>query len=271
MDYRQRQRGKGNNTKVKKDTAVRVFARARPLFSCESERGEWDCVTADSLLGDLVVHSGSQRITAGKGVVLSVEHQIYPGITPVITDKDVYEAVRYLVEDAVGGGRSTLFMYGMTGSGKTHSMAGIHERVPTDLFRNISGVETIKLAAFELVGKKCFDLLSESDDTCRINKNLSEGDGSVAAKTEIFLRIGEDSSTHMCGNTEHSIANADELHHKLRLASNRRETSATRTNTTSSRSHAVYQLSLPNGGRFLMIDLAGSPTVYFGWSPKARQ
>jgi len=222
-------------------TAARVFVRARPLFSNEAERGEWNAVSADPALGDVVVHVGSERMVAGKGIVPSIGHQVYPGVSSVITDEEVYGSVQYLLQTAIDGGRATLFCYGMTGSGKTHSMSGIHARAPAELFAGLDSAEPIQLTAYELVGKKCFDLLSDE-----------------ANKPEVFLRIGEDGNTHVCGNTQRPAAIASELQQMLQLASGNRETAATGANLTSSRSHAVYQLLLPGKGSFMMIDLAGN-------------
>eukprot|EP00593_Proboscia_inermis_P008361 CAMPEP_0171300856 /NCGR_PEP_ID=MMETSP0816-20121228/9852_1 /TAXON_ID=420281 /ORGANISM="Proboscia inermis, Strain CCAP1064/1" /LENGTH=568 /DNA_ID=CAMNT_0011777859 /DNA_START=232 /DNA_END=1938 /DNA_ORIENTATION=+ len=240
-EYRQ-QCAKGSSNGIDfSATAARVFARARPLFASETDRGDWHCVTATAEHGQLVVHSGSEEILAGKGMVKTMNHQAYPGVTPVVTDDQVYQAVQYLVQTAAAGGKSTLFMYGMTGSGKTYSMAGIHQRAPADLFQLVGAGQKLRLQAYELVGKKCFDLLS-----------------SAADKEEVFLRVGEDGNTHVCGTTECDISTTAELQQALVQAAGQRETSATGMNATSSRSHAVYSVTLAEGGSFMMIDLAGN-------------
>ena len=51
---------------------------------------------------------------------------------------------------------------------------------------------------------------------------------------------------------EQHAASAEQLVALLRAASARRETASTGANAQSSRSHAVYQLSLRNGGRRLL-------------------
>ena len=238
-NYRKRQQQQSNSTEsaTSSSATARVFARARPLAPHETERHEWECVSCSPVTGDLAVHSASERMVAGKGCVKRLAHQIYPGVTPLVTEEDVYGAVVYLVQAAVQGDKSTLFMYGMTGSGKTHSMAGIHQRAPADLFKDRVCAEenSIKLTAYELVGKKCFDLLSDNDAS--------------GTKREVFLRVGEDGNTHICGNSERPVTTPEELQQMLQLASSARETAATGTNATSSRSHAVYQVLMPHGGR----------------------
>ena len=218
---------------------ARVFARARPLTAAEAQRGEWDSVTANATFGELTVHAGSERLVAGKGMTMCLEHQTYPGLSPLVTDNDVYESVRYLVQAAATGGRATLFMYGMTSSGKTHTMAGVHARAPVDLL-SASADCGVHLAAFELVGKKCLDLLADE-------------------KREVFLRIGDDGNTHVHGVTKIVQKTATDLQQALQTAAASRETAATAANATSSRSHAVYHVTLPaSGGSLCLIDLAGN-------------
>jgi kinesin family protein 2/24 len=98
---------------------------------------------------------------------------------------------------------------------------------------------SVQLISYELVGKRCFDLLSPE-------------------KQEVHLCIGEDGATHVQGSSVREAYTAAELQRLLHEAGTRRETSATGTNAESSRSHAVYQLTTVNGGTLTIIDLAGN-------------
>jgi kinesin family protein 2/24 len=151
------------------------------------------------------------------------------------SDEGVYSQLQYLVERAKAGSMATLFMYGMTGSGKTYSTNLIHQKAPHELI----AIGPVRLISYELIGKRCFDLLG-------------------AEKQEVHLCIGEDGATHVQGSTVREACTAAELQALLREAGTRRETSATGTNAESSRSHAVYQLSTFNGGTLTIIDLAGN-------------
>ena len=53
-EYR-RAKAASSNNKVS-TTAARILTRARPLFANETEQGDWECVTASSTHGELVVH-----------------------------------------------------------------------------------------------------------------------------------------------------------------------------------------------------------------------
>jgi len=213
----------------------RVFCRARPIFEHESERGEWECVSP--LDQGLAVHEGIEKPRVGKGLVKVLRHHTYPSITRIDSDDEVYEQLRYLVEKTKSGSMATLFMYGMTGSGKTYSTSIFQSKAPFELCD--AGLLPITTIGYELVGSRCFDLLNEE-------------------KNEVFLRVGEDGATHVCGVNKHQASAPEEIVALLQRAAANRETAATGTNATSSRSHAVYQLKAANGGSLTMIDLAGN-------------
>lgn len=210
-----------------------VFVRARPFFKHEKERGEWDCVSGCD--AGVVVHEGYEKVRNTRGLVKVLRHHSFPEVVRIDTDEGVYSQLQYLVERAKNGSMSTLFMYGMTGSGKTYSTNLIHKNAPHDLI----SVGPSRLISYELIGKRCFDLLS-------------------ANKQEVHLCVGEDGATHVQGSTVCEADTAADLEKLLGEASMRRETSATGTNATSSRSHAVYQLSTATGGTLTIIDLAGN-------------
>jgi len=210
-----------------------VYVRARPLFQHEAERGEWDCMSGCA--AGLVVHEGYEKVRLNRGQVKTLRHHSFPEVRRIDTDEGVYSQLQYLVERAKAGSMATLFMYGMTGSGKTYSTNLIHQKMPHELI----AAGPARLISYELIGKKCFDLLS-------------------AEKREVNLCVGEDGATHVQGSRVCEAFTAAELQGLLHEAGTRRETSATGTNAESSRSHAVYQLSTFNGGTLTIIDLAGN-------------
>jgi len=214
---------------------ARVFVRARPLFEHEAERNEWDCVTVNAHGHGVVVHEGTEMMKVG-GSRKYMKHHTFPQLESITTDEEGYTKLRYLVEGAAHGRRSTLFMYGMTGSGKTYSTNLLHEACPTDL---LHGGAEVELLAYELVGKRAFDLLSPE-------------------KQQVHVRVGGDGATHVYGTTIQRTGDAEELTSLLKDAAGMRETASTGTNATSSRSHAVYQLRLSHGGSLTIIDLAGN-------------
>jgi len=214
-------------------SSSRVFVRARPLFDHEAERGEWECVSACGT--GVVVHEGCEKVKMGHGRAKVLRNHNFPEVTRIDSDEGVCSHLDYLVQYACSGGQATLFMYGMTGSGKTYSTNLLHGSAPQHLTQ-AGGVELI---AYELVGKKCFDLLAPD-------------------KREVYLRVGEDGATHIQGSTVCHADSAAMLESLLGQSAAARETAATGTNATSSRSHAVYQMAVASGGTLTIIDLAGN-------------
>jgi kinesin family protein 2/24 len=267
-DYRERHKENASSSRTNnapEEGGDRVFGRVRPLFEHEVERGEWMCVSP--LSSGVTVHEGLERLKNVNKVLAKrkiLRHHEFKKVAMLAGDDDdeVFNDLQYMLDRAVRGGIATIFMYGMTGSGKTHTMEGIHRRAPRDLFAQLPAGGTITLAAYELVGKQCFDLLNDQ-------------------KPEVHLRVGEDGATHVRGNLECEVYGAEELESVLVQAAARRETKATGANFTSSRSHAVYQLSVATSvatsvagageaggaGRLTLIDLAGNEgnieTLYF--------
>ncbi|KAK3272330.1 hypothetical protein CYMTET_19373 [Cymbomonas tetramitiformis] len=215
----------------------RTFLRVRPLFEHETDRGEWNC--ASLINGTLVVHEGFEKMNKG-AKVKALRHRTFPKIEPFMDDESTYEGLKYLVREAIAGGLTTLFMLGMTGSGKTYCTNIIHSRAPRDLFAELPAGSIVKLTCFEILGKRCFDLCGSEP------------------KQEVQMRVGEDGATHARGVTERVARDPEELQELLQAAVGQREVAATGTNATSSRSHAVYRLQLENGGSYTVIDLAGN-------------
>ncbi|CAG5101189.1 Similar to Kif19: Kinesin-like protein KIF19 (Mus musculus) [Cotesia congregata] len=181
----------------------------------------------------------------------------------------VYEGTtKSLVQDIIDGYNATVFAYGATGAGKTHTMVGSAEepgvmvRALNDIFlaaRRLSNdvdVEVI-MSYLEIYNENIRDLL---------NPNTG------------YLELRDDSrgrNIQITGLTEVSINSTEEVMKLLHQGNKARTVEPTAANETSSRSHAllnvvVKQTTRPSSGRDLrhrarvkqgklfMIDLAGS-------------
>lgn len=157
---------------------------------------------------------------------------------------------------------ATCFAYGQTGSGKTHTMGGdfhgktqdcnkgIYALVAKDVFRYLKSPKynsmdfVVAASFFEIYSGKVFDLLNQKSR----------------------LRILEDGKqqVQVVGLTERVVQNVDEVLKIIQLGNNARTSGQTSANSNSSRSHAVFQITLrPPGmskihGKFSLIDLAGN-------------
>ncbi|KAM4812115.1 kinesin-like protein KIF19 [Urocitellus parryii] len=179
------------------------------------------------------------------------------------SQEDVYCAtIQHLVEGVISGYNATVFAYGPSGAGKTHTMLGmdaepgIYLQTLTDLFQAIEKTRdnmdySVSISYLEIYNEVIQDLL-----------NPSSG----------FLDLREDSkgSIQIAGITEVSTSNAQEIMQLLTRGNRQRTQEPTATNKTSSRSHAVLQVTVHQQsrstdlaeearlGRLFMVDLAGS-------------
>ncbi|XP_044836280.1 kinesin-like protein KIF19 [Mauremys mutica] len=179
------------------------------------------------------------------------------------TQEDVYvSTTKNLVEGVISGYNATIFAYGPTGAGKTYTMLGtdcdpgIYIRTLNDLFKAIEATSdnmdyTVSMSYLEIYNEVIRDLL-----------NPYSG----------FLDLREDArgNIQIAGITEVSTTNAQEIMQLLTKGNKERTQEPTAANKTSSRSHAVLQVTVKQKsrvknineevrvGRLFMVDLAGS-------------
>lgn len=154
-----------------------------------------------------------------------LRNHFFEEVQAVSTDAELYRSTSDLLSQAMRGRMATIFMYGMTGSGKTYSMNALHRELPVDIFAHIDAARgsttstraKVRFHAYELLGKRCFDLADGKSEAETTNK------------TEVFLRVGGDGMTNISGITEHEVTSSDALIERLCAAVARRETSATGT------------------------------------------
>ena len=257
---------------------VRVFVRKRPLFEHERARGEFDCVTvpappAPLSAGDateVVVHNCQMHADLKRMFVKHSAFDVTRAFGENAGSEEVYEtAAAPMVEGALSGRVGALFMYGQTGSGKTHTMEAIEKAATSALFRGVAGIvpgaASVRVAYFEIAGKKCTDLLSPT----RTEIALKEvGGGAVGAGAGAAMDPSEyrKLDVQLVGAVEPEVRTAEELEAIIQAGKSRRAVSATHCNAASSRSHAVLRLTcvLDRGpaagevGRLTLVDCAGS-------------
>lgn len=125
---------------------------------------------------------------------------------PNATQEKVYsEAAKSIVADVLAGYNGTIFAYGQTSSGKTHTMEGvigdpvkqgIIPRIVSDIFNHIYSMEVnlefhIKVSYYEIYMDKIRDLL----DVTKINLSVHEDKNRVPyvkGATERFVSSPEE-------------------------------------------------------------------------------
>ena len=208
------------------------------------------------------------------------------------TQEDIYDdAVRPVVEEVLEGFNCTIFAYGQTGTGKTHTMEGYHDwddassdsfadsmpsnagvipRAMSHIFSHLKakGVEhSVKCTFLELYNEEITDLLAVSD--------LVEGTVEAANAKAPKHPLMEDGKGGVAvkGLEEVAVANPEEIFDHIRRGSAKRRTAETLMNKQSSRSHSVFSVtvhtkeSTPDGedvircGKLNLVDLAGSENI----------
>lgn len=179
---------------------------------------------------------------------------------------DVYEATaKPLLNGILDGFNATVFAYGATGCGKTHTISGTEANpgiiylTMADLFQRIEDrkedyIVDVVVTFLEIYNEEIRDLLAEP------GTHVPRGG----------LAIREDKSVKVVGLTELKPKSADEVKEIVLLGNTRRTQSPTLANATSSRSHAVLQIQVTQSPRtaaiteqktvatLSIIDLAGS-------------
>ncbi|KAM3939081.1 kinesin-like protein KIF27 isoform 2-T2 [Leptodactylus fuscus] len=247
---------------------VKVAVRIRPLLSKEILHNHQVCVRPVP---------NSQQIIIGKDRVFTFDYVFGKSST----QDDVYSCcIKPLLVSLIEGYNSTVFAYGQTGSGKTYTIGGGHiasvadeekgiiPRAIQELFQAISenhNIEfTVKVSYIEVYKEDLRDLLE-------LETNVKD----------IHIREDEKGNTVIIGAKECQVESADEVMSLLEAGSAVRHTSTTQMNERSSRSHAIFTISIcqqrdanngntENGSKksvqmicskFHFVDLAGSERV----------
>uniref|UniRef100_A0A1I8PVP1 Kinesin motor domain-containing protein n=1 Tax=Stomoxys calcitrans TaxID=35570 RepID=A0A1I8PVP1_STOCA len=235
--------------------SVRVALRVRPLVPSEINRG---CQVAVEKV------EGQNQVVVNNTDAFSFNFVFdYQD-----TQEQVYNmSVSDMLDKLFGGFNATILAYGQTGSGKTHTMGtafngaldadvGVIPRAMHDIFERIKKLSdtydfSVKCSFMELYQEQLYDLLS--------NKSRDES----------IVDMREDrSGIIMVGLTEQQVLTAQETTDCLVRGSTGRAVASTAMNEASSRSHAIFTVTLQatkkdesravTTSKFHLVDLAGS-------------
>eukprot|EP01116_Phalansterium_solitarium_P007420 TRINITY_DN2007_c0_g2_i1.p1 TRINITY_DN2007_c0_g2~~TRINITY_DN2007_c0_g2_i1.p1 ORF type:complete len:862 (-),score=299.17 TRINITY_DN2007_c0_g2_i1:205-2790(-) len=182
-----------------------------------------------------------------------------------VSSEEVYEnTAKPLIPFVLNGFNATVFCYGATGSGKTHTMIGyagdkgIMVQSMQELFAEVQAASdrrtfNVTMSYLEVYNEECYDLLSA--EASNVPLKMLEGKG---GKFDI----------HKLSRVE--LTTAQEVFDLLMAGNARRKQSPTEANQNSSRSHAILQVEITSKdrmgdisnaikiGKLSLIDLAGS-------------
>lgn len=249
------------------DDLIRVIVRKRPFSQVKPSDIDVIHPLEYGYYGKMLVYQPNTRVDLTKEI--NTVPFAFDGVFgEQYNNSQIYDkSVKNLIPVVLDGQHSTVFAFGCTGSGKTHTMMGsnftgkkvveeenmgLYYMAALDLFQYLEDFDeyshlTVGVSLFEIYGGKLYDLLNDR----RAVKCLEDHKGKV----------------QFPGLSEHRIEGPADLIEYIELGAQSRSTGTTSRNADSSRSHAVLQMHLRKTvgrkqnvehGRLTFIDLAGS-------------
>ncbi|XP_004636706.1 kinesin heavy chain [Octodon degus] len=234
------------------ECSIKVMCRFRPLNEAEILRG-------DKFIPKF---KGEETVVIGQGKPYVFDRVLPPNTT----QEQVYNAcAKQIVKDVLEGYNGTIFAYGQTSSGKTHTMEGkLHDpqlmgiipRIAHDIFDHIYSMDEnlefhIKVSYFEIYLDKIRDLLDVS-------------------KTNLAVHEDKNRVPYVKGCTERFVSSPEEVMDVIDEGKANRHVAVTNMNEHSSRSHSIFLINIKQenvetekklSGKLYLVDLAGSEKV----------
>ncbi|XP_051834198.1 kinesin-like protein KIF3A isoform X2 [Antechinus flavipes] len=240
---------------------VKVVVRCRPFNEREKAMCYKLSVTVDEMRGTITVHKTDSSNEPPKTFTFDTV------FGPESKQLDVYNlTARPIIDSVLEGYNGTIFAYGQTGTGKTFTMEGVRA-VPelrgiipnsfAHIFGHIAKAEgdtrfLVRVSYLEIYNEEVRDLLGK-DQTQRLE---------VKERPDVGVYI-KDLSAYV-------VNNADDMDRIMTLGHKNRSVGATNMNEHSSRSHAIFTITIECSekgidgnmhvrmGKLHLVDLAGS-------------
>eukprot|EP01029_Cantina_marsupialis_P015165 TRINITY_DN3318_c0_g1_i1.p1 TRINITY_DN3318_c0_g1~~TRINITY_DN3318_c0_g1_i1.p1 ORF type:complete len:359 (-),score=74.92 TRINITY_DN3318_c0_g1_i1:325-1401(-) len=265
------------NSPSNKMETIKVMGRVRPLLMREENCEEIIEVASDSTI---YVDSGNKH----------AKYKFDHAFSKQTTQEEVFEKVSPFIMAALDGFNCTVFAYGQTGTGKTHTMLGVDlweeamrraqedgDVLPTEreelwgiipramrlMFDHVEENQDkfeyqISCSYLELYNEKLYDLLRYSETS--------------ALKSGLDVREDRKRGTFVPGAAEVMVGSEQDVLTLLWHGAQNRAVSATDMNEHSSRSHTILQLIIEQStigagsdedkivkrSKLNLVDLAGS-------------
>lgn len=240
---------------------VKVVVRCRPLNEREKAMSSKIAVHVDEMRGTIAVH----KLDSPNDPPKTFTFDTVFGLDS--KQLDVYNlTARPIIDSVLEGYNGTIFAYGQTGTGKTFTMEGVRA-VPelrgiipnsfAHVFGHIAKAEgdtrfLVRVSYLEIYNEEVRDLLGK-DQTQRLE---------VKERPDVGVYI-KDLSAYV-------VNNADDMDRIMTLGHKNRSVGATNMNEHSSRSHAIFTITIECSekgvdgnihvrmGKLHLVDLAGS-------------
>ncbi|KAJ9670656.1 hypothetical protein PVL29_026915 [Vitis rotundifolia] len=226
--------------------SVKVAVHIRPLIGDERLQGCKDCVTV--VRGKPQVQIGTHSFT--------FDHVYGNSGSP--SSAMFEECIAPLVDGLFQGYNATVLAYGQTGSGKTYTMGtGFKDGCQTGLIPQVMNalfnkIETLKhqsefqlhVSFIEILKEEVRDLLESPTVSKPEAANGHAARIAVPGRPPIQIRETSNGVITLAGSTEVSVSTLKEMASCLEQGSLGRATGSTNMNNQSSRSHAIFTISL---------------------------
>eukprot|EP00899_Mesostigma_viride_P025575 jgi/Mesvir1/6201/Mv00884-RA.2 len=227
----------GDDLRSLGEQPVRVAVNIRPLIHDERLEGCTECTVVTP--GEPQVSISSKSFTFDN---------VYGGNCGQPSEKIFGECVQPLVEGLFQGYNATVFAYGQTGSGKTYTMGTAYgaggssqsEHGIVPLAMQLMWAKLAKLQDTETLVRVSFIEIHKEE----IRDLLDPVSSRVPGKAPINIRELPGGGICLAGVKEIEVACLGEMIECLRQGSLCRQTSATSMNAHSSRSHAIFSITL---------------------------
>ena len=242
---------------------VLVVTRVRPLNKKELDKGSKCCLDFHPNGKEVTINMTSESSSAfGQN-----KFQFDRVFDMKSKQKEVYDiAARPIIDSVLEGFNGTIFAYGQTSSGKTHTMQGpniesvedqgIIPRMVRTVFNRIESASenmefSVKVSMCEIYNERIRDLLSPAKDNLKIHEEKSKG-----------VYIQDITERYCCEDSE--------VYQIMKVGNSNRAITSTNMNAESSRSHSMFTLtiSMTNNddgscktGKLYLVDLAGSEKI----------
>ncbi|KAM3922207.1 kinesin-like protein KIF3B [Leptodactylus fuscus] len=248
-------------SKSKSSESVRVVVRCRPMNSKEIAAGFDKVVDVDVKLGQVSVRI--QKGASNDLPKIFTFDAVYDGNSKQVELYD--ETFRPLVDSVLLGFNGTIFAYGQTGTGKTYTMEGLRgdpekrgvipnsfDHIFTHISRSQNQQYLVRASYLEIYQEEIRDLLSKDQ-----SKRLE-------------LKERPDTGVYVKDLSSFVTKSVKEIEHVMNVGNQNRSVGATNMNEHSSRSHAIFMITIECSelgldgenhirvGKLNLVDLAGS-------------
>ncbi|KAL2646782.1 hypothetical protein AAZV13_05G076400 [Glycine max] len=225
--------------------SVKVALHIRPLIADERQQGCIECVSVTPSKPQVQI--GSHAFT--------FDYVYGNGGSPSV---DMFEeCVAPLVEGLFQGYNATVLAYGQTGSGKTYTMgtgyndncrSGLIPQVMNAFFNKIETLKhqtefQLRVSFVEEEVRDLLDMVSMGKPETS-NSNGHSGKVTVPGKSPIQIRETSNGVITLSGITEVPVSTLHDMSSYLEQGSLSRATGSTNMNNQSSRSHAIFTITL---------------------------